>query len=118
MPIRIRTLHTTVDGDEAVQIVAWCSGVVGYGTILHAGTDDDTHPVLCDVYVREEWRRKGIGRGITKVALAWADDHPHPLYLHVRPDNEAARALYDDLGFTCEGGTTDDGSLWMKAPTS
>jgi len=49
-------------------------------------------------------RRQGIGRALMAAAEAWAREvGVHKLELHVFPYNDAAIALYEDMGYEREG---------------
>jgi ribosomal-protein-alanine N-acetyltransferase len=55
---------------------------------------------LTELYVRPERRGDGLGREILGAAVELARENGvHSLHLQVRPENRAARALYERLGF-------------------
>jgi [ribosomal protein S18]-alanine N-acetyltransferase len=54
------------------------------------------------IAVRPERRRRGYARILLGTALA-AFPRAHVVHLEVRPSNEAARALYESLGFVTTG---------------
>jgi len=55
---------------------------------------------LFGLYVGEDARRRGIGRGLVKAALqAGLAAGARTAYLQVEDSNEAARGLYEELGF-------------------
>jgi ribosomal protein S18 acetylase RimI-like enzyme len=55
---------------------------------------------LEDLYVAEEARGAGLGRALVEAALARAEERGcRRIDLDVDPDNGAARALYESLGF-------------------
>ena len=86
-----------------------------YAAVLVAEEDDrivgrlsigrDTHPAsehVADVglMVADGYRRRGIGRALMENAEAWARGvGVRKIELHVFPHNEAALALYDQLGY-------------------
>jgi ribosomal protein S18 acetylase RimI-like enzyme len=54
--------------------------------------------------VAREWRGRGIGRALIKMAIAWGREHRlHKLSLEVFAHNEAAIGLYRKCGFVEEG---------------
>lgn len=109
----IATLTGEVDGAVWVQLVAITRPeltLVGSGVITHADTDT---PTLCDVYVHIGHRRTGVATELVRAAKHWADRVSQGLYLHVKPENTAARQLYESEGFEYTGEVKDDGSLWM-----
>jgi RimJ/RimL family protein N-acetyltransferase len=65
----------------------------------------DSHPAsehVADVglMVAEGYRRRGIGRGLMEAAETWAREvGVRKIELHVFPHNEAALALYEQLGY-------------------
>lgn len=111
----VRALPRTIDGDRSVLFVATrgAGRVEGSATIWGVGEEV---PRLSDVYVAEPHRRQRHGTALTEAAQAWQRSRDKPVYLHVRPDNGGARALYEGLGWTYTGAVHDGGSLWMAAP--
>jgi GNAT superfamily N-acetyltransferase len=60
---------------------------------------------VSDLYVRESFRRRGIGRALLAAAIAeWRLRGGHQLVLETAHTNLAARALYESVGFH-EAGT-------------
>ncbi len=56
--------------------------------------------LIANVAVRPDFRRKGIGRALTNIAMQHArQHHANATWLHVRADNPGAIALYTNLGF-------------------
>lgn len=109
----ISTLAGEVDGETWVQLAAINRPqmeLVGSAVITHA--DSDT-PTLCDVYVHIGYRRTGVATALVRTAKYWADAVSQSLYLHVKPENAAARQLYESEGFEYTGEVKDDGSMWM-----
>jgi ribosomal protein S18 acetylase RimI-like enzyme len=86
--IRQNAVFATLDLDD--RHVAWGLGVVERGYVG-----------LYDIVVAPELRGIGLGRRILTSLMAWGrDEGAHTAYLQVREDNEVARSLYRDLGFT------------------
>jgi ribosomal-protein-alanine N-acetyltransferase len=81
-------------------VVETTSGVAGYG-VLSMGAGEAHILNLC---VADDWRRRGIGRGLLLALLAHARDRGvRDAFLEVRRTNRSAIALYHDLGFQCVG---------------
>jgi ribosomal protein S18 acetylase RimI-like enzyme len=56
--------------------------------------------LIANVAVRQDFRRRGIGRALTSTAMQHARQrHASAIWLHVRADNPGAIALYASLGF-------------------
>ncbi len=56
--------------------------------------------LIANVAVRSDFRRKGIGRALTNIAMQHARQrHANATWLHVRADNPGAITLYANLGF-------------------
>jgi len=59
---------------------------------------------VSDLYVREAFRRRGIGRALLGAAIAeWRLRGGHQLVLETAHTNLAARALYESIGFRVAG---------------
>lgn len=84
-------------GQQGEEIVAWCD-------IKRATTLALAHSGTLGMGVRRDFRRRGIGRAIAQAALeaAWAQGFER-VELMVYCHNEAAIALYENLGFFHEG---------------
>ena len=52
------------------------------------------------VFVRSDFRGKGIGSRLFEVMLEEIDKHHLPTFLTVDPENDAAISLYEKWGFT------------------
>lgn len=64
--------------------------------------------IICNVVVREDYRRQGIGRCLTERALAQAEAlRAEGVMLQVRAENRTAMRLYTDLGFVRSSGEVD-----------
>jgi len=68
---------------------------------------------LTSVWVREEWRRRGVARALFEPMLAWAEAHPEleKINLNVFSTSTAAVQLYESLGFAREGRGVHDMKL-------
>ena len=67
--------------------------VSGYLDLTHNSTENEPY----DLFVREERRRRGLGRAL--LAAAVQENRPNGMALLVDIDNEAAIALYESQGF-------------------
>ena len=69
--------------------------------------------LIANVAVRQDYRRRGIGRALTAAAMRHAQArHAAAIWLHVRDDNPGAIALYLSLGFKELARRT----LWQAKP--
>jgi len=77
-----------------------CAGyLVGYGVVMPGVKE--AH--LLNVSIAQPWQRRGLGRQLLeyfiRVARGWEAER---MLLEVRPSNVAARALYEDAGFSAK----------------
>lgn len=118
----IRTLEMTVDGDQSILFVVLKSGaknglnaigllrMVGSARLFNPEADD---PMIGDLFVREDYRGKGVGSLIMQTIIDYADAEDKDLYLHVKADNWAMN-WYQRLGFVGYDTKEDDpSSVWM-----
>ena len=86
---------------EGVQLVAEADGVV----VGQVSLDVAPYGVASlGMLVDGAWRRQGVGTALVRAAVDAARAHGcHKVSLQVWPHNEAALALYRDLGFEEEG---------------
>jgi ribosomal-protein-alanine N-acetyltransferase len=77
--------------------------LVGYAGIAFVAGPPYPEAEIHTIGVDPEHRRRGIGRELLRGLLAVADAEGATVYLEVRTDNEAARALYEAEGFTVVG---------------
>jgi ribosomal protein S18 acetylase RimI-like enzyme len=91
--------------DAIVRSIAWPSGfatvgvdgaAAGFGlAVLERGAVG-----LFDIVVDPRWRRRGLGRTLTRALMDWGRTQgASQAYLQVREANEGARRLYAALGF-------------------
>lgn len=67
----------------------------------HTGKPSRWH--VQSVRVEDEHQHQGHGRALMQAAIELAERHGKHLELRVYEDNEAARALYESLGFAYKG---------------
>lgn len=61
---------------------------------------------LIAVYVRPEWRRRGIGRAVSMAVVGWARERQAgAVVLSVSDWNDGARRVYESIGFAPTGVT-------------
>lgn len=85
-----------------IQGLVWKEGetIVGNLTLIPLQKDKHTIYLIANVAVAAAYRRRGIGRALTKAALDYIKDkHAPAAWLQVRDDNPVAIQLYKDLGF-------------------
>lgn len=63
------------------------------------------HVTTFAMSVNPMWQRKGIGKKLLEQFIEWVAQHKtlEKIELHVHSDNEAAKALYKQVGFEEEG---------------
>lgn len=85
---------------RAVFVIEAACDVVGVIVVgLTAGVAE-----IESVAVAEAWRRCGLARALCRQGIAWAEAaHAESIELEVRASNEAARTLYEGLGFAEQG---------------
>ena len=71
---------------------------VGYS---FAKIDIDNNGELDSLFVEKEYRGKGLAKELSMMTIEWMKLQK-PMYISVRvlPDNQAAEALYKNIGFT------------------
>jgi len=77
--------------------------LVGYGGIALVAGPPQAEAEIHTIGVDPEHQRRGIGRLLLRALLAVADAEHARVFLEVRTDNDAARALYEAEGFTVVG---------------
>ncbi len=74
--------------------------IVGNLTLIPLQKDKHTIYLIANVAVATSFRRRGIGRALTRAALEYIKNkHAPAAWLQVRDDNPAAIQLYRDMGF-------------------
>ncbi|NUS64022.1 MAG: GNAT family N-acetyltransferase [Saccharothrix sp.] len=93
--------------EHGVKVVAEDPEPVG----LVAGVPHEIHSdvlYLYSMWVKPEFRRRGVGEALVGDVLAWAREHGWArVQLRVFQGNETARRLYARLGFAGEGEIMD-----------
>ncbi len=88
----------------AVFVAETADGIVGRISLAREVHPASEHVADLGLMVAGTHRRRGVGRALMEAAEAWAREvGVHKLELHVFPYNEAAIALYEDLGYEREG---------------
>ena len=88
-------------GDTAVGFVVVEEGrAVAYGGMLCVAGEGQ----ITNIAVHPDCRRRGMGRAVTEALLTYAEENDlREVSLEVRASNEAAIALYGQLGFSVCG---------------
>jgi RimJ/RimL family protein N-acetyltransferase len=88
----------------AVFVAETADGIVGRISLARDVHPASEHVADLGLMVAGAHRRQGIGRALMVAAEAWAREvGVHKLELHVFPYNDAAIALYEDMGYEREG---------------
>lgn len=91
-----QVLDSAAKGQRDVLIVLREEGIVGFGVVGSAGEVAEIESLA----VAPATRRLGIGRKLCEALMASARAHgASGVSLEVRVSNDAARALYESLGF-------------------
>jgi ribosomal-protein-alanine N-acetyltransferase len=77
--------------------------LVGYAGIAFVAGPPHAEAEIHTIGVDPAYQRRGIGRELLRGLLVVADAAGATVFLEVRTDNDAARALYEDEGFTVVG---------------
>jgi ribosomal-protein-alanine N-acetyltransferase len=77
--------------------------LVGYAGIAFVAGPPHAEAEIHTIGVDPAHRRRGIGRALLAELLAVADAEHATVFLEVRTDNEAARTLYESVGFAVVG---------------
>jgi RimJ/RimL family protein N-acetyltransferase len=88
----------------AVLVAEAPEGIVGRLSLSRDPHPASRHVADLGLMVAADWRRRGVGRALMLGAEEWARGAGvRKLELHVLPNNEAAIALYESLGYEREG---------------
>ncbi|MGH3570083.1 MAG: ribosomal protein S18-alanine N-acetyltransferase [Pseudonocardia sp.] len=96
---RIDTMPGVSDAGEGDRLV-------GYGGLAFVACGWSRYRPEAEVHtigVDPAYQRRGIGQALLRGLLAIADAERAAVFLEVRTDNDAARALYEAAGFTVVG---------------
>jgi ribosomal-protein-alanine N-acetyltransferase len=77
--------------------------LVGYAGLGFVAGPPQAEAEIHTIGVDPAHQRRGIGRALLRGLLTVADELGATVFLEVRTDNEAARALYEAEGFTVVG---------------
>lgn len=98
--------NALVDPEQQILVAVIAGEVVGYAHLLIKQTAASSHRLerrYCEIdtiSVHPEAQRLGAGRKLMEAAISWAESRQvsdHQIAVHAF--NEAARALYEQLGF-------------------
>ena len=79
------------------------AGVVGYLSLSRSAFMD--YPFVSIICVKAEYRRKGIGTDLLKKVELVLEGSRH--FTSTEPENNAAKSLFESVGFTFAGELTD-----------
>jgi ribosomal protein S18 acetylase RimI-like enzyme len=89
------------------------SQIIGNVSLIPFKRERRKYYLIANVAVREDYRRRGIGRALTVAAMNHArQKKADETWLHVRDDNPGAIQLYRDLGFVEKARRTS----WQAKP--
>ena len=92
----LQEIERQAKGDVAVWLAEDGCG----GAVVRQAADEAE---LLWIAVHPDSRRRGAGRCLLGAVVAWADERTATLFLEVRDSNEAAVALYREVGFVVAG---------------
>lgn len=80
------------------------------GFIMYAEYPEEDRHWIMRLMIDQKHQRKGYGRQAMTILIAMlmAKSFGHSIYISHHPDNKAARALYESLGFYPNGETIDE----------
>jgi RimJ/RimL family protein N-acetyltransferase len=88
----------------AVFVAESSDGIVGRISLAREAHPASEHVADLGLMVAGTHRRRGVGRALMQAAEEWAREvGVHKLELHVFPYNDAAIALYEEMGYEREG---------------
>jgi RimJ/RimL family protein N-acetyltransferase len=88
----------------AVFVAETEDGIVGRISLARETHPASEHVADLGLMVAGSHRRRGVGRALMQAAEEWAREvGVHKLELHVFPHNDAAIALYEEMGYEREG---------------
>ncbi len=103
--------RSSLESDASIPLAAW--GAFDGERIVGVASTQVMLPsvwVLGGIFVRSEYRRRGLGRDLTAAAVAEADRAGARTALYVREDNTAAVRAYERVGFA-----PVDRRIWIDA---
>lgn len=100
----VDTIGTRVDGELWIEIAVWEDELLGTGRIVNA----TSAPRLVDVFVSAPGRERTVARRIIEQAVQWQRETEVKLRVEIRKNQEIARRLYEELGWTQTEGETSD----------
>jgi [ribosomal protein S18]-alanine N-acetyltransferase len=85
------------------RVESGASLLVGYAGLAFVAAPPQAEAEIHTIGVDPAHQRLGVGRALLRGVLAVADAAAATVFLEVRTDNDAARALYEAEGFTVVG---------------
>ena len=93
--------HEIIDGNKHYTVAFKDDGeVIGYGGFIHVFDEGD----IMDIAVHPKFRRQGVATAIINEFFDQSQFYDIKSFtLEVRDSNEAAKKLYEKMGFVCVG---------------
>jgi phosphinothricin acetyltransferase len=96
----------SISGEQSVSVVARVGGeITGYANAAflpeHPGDGAPDGYYLTGVSVSPQWRRRGLGRALTRWRMAWVWERAPLVWCFVSARNDSSLDLHTALGF-CE----------------
>lgn len=111
----------TVEGDRRTTWLAWVgqepvgmASLFEYRRMPRPGRDDSRWGYLSNMFVRDEYRTRGIGSALLLAIIAWAEERAYAR-LVLSPSERAVR-FYQRAGFVVPN-DSDDGVRLLVRPT-
>ena len=91
---------------------------VPVGFVMYCMDADDNEYWIYRLMIDEQHQGKGLGRQAMNLVLAeiGKDTSRHKVYISFEPDNDAARKLYESLGFGPDGRILDGEIVYCLSP--
>lgn len=101
---RILEVHRqAVEGERSFWLASILDDIVGlidFKVMPYQPRSDEQFGMIFDLFIKEEFQRRGYGRELAKLAIAsMVEQGADPIELNVLPDNTKALAFWRSLGF-------------------